>query len=239
MSDLIKQNQAPAYLAEMTNDIGIDDIKSYIRPKFLKVVQPIGSLAEEFDKGTVIRMPDKEVLLEPGGTALVTPIFLWKEWGEWYDLKANSPNPVRRRTLDKNDPMVELARKQIRVPDPDHPGLELSYNESINFILYLHEREELVCATFTRGEHKTGRQLAELIALRNVPIYAGIYEMTVGVHKSRDQKKAWQGLNFNNYGYVDKETFDKFKPHFEVYKRSVDRIEVVAPADDDDSKDEF
>src|SRR5690606_12150866 len=158
----------------------------------------------------------KELYFPAGESFHVTPLFFFREWGLWYDIRAKVANPVKERSTD---PHSEIAKRAMSreaseriIPDPDHKDAEgvplpMEYRESLIYISYIHEKNEVVAISFNKGNHRTGRNFGELISKRSragaaVPIYAGVYKFTVETLKSRDQQWKWKGFSIDNAGWI-------------------------------------
>lgn len=229
-------NAAPSFLQEYEGPSGVEELGRFVRPKYLRIVQGIGPLSDQYDKGTVLLTSGQnmEVFQPPTGAFLLIPVFHWTSWGIRYDFNANMKNSIKEETFDPDSEIAKIAMdwenpEGREVDDPDHPGLKLSYQELLNYIFYLPETNQAVGITFSGGEHKTGRTLGELIYKRSenpanpeqkYPIFAGVYSATVGTHKSRDGSKAWKGFDFNNHSWISKEMFPRLKEEFQKFEKA-------------------
>lgn len=247
MSNDISKDVLPTYLQNYEGPTGTEDLQQYIRLPFLRVVQGIGPLADEFEPGTIILMPRKEVLFDKKTPFHFTPLYHYKEWGIWYDIKANMANPLKDRTVDPDSDLAKIAMGRDRdaktIVDPDHKDdkgnqLTLEYRESLVYIIFIHEKSLVAAITFNKGEHSHGRMLGEKIALRKdekgdtLPIFSGTYSAISGVHKSRDGKWTWKGFDIDNAGWVSQEDFDRFKKMFLEFVEK--RESIIIEQDNDD-----
>lgn len=239
--------ELPAFLADAKADDTVQDLKKYVRPPYLSIVQAIGDLKKKFPEGTIVstRNGIATEYAPKDATLVVTPVFYYKDWGIYYDKKAGKKNPCKERTLDPNHRIAQIATdwrnsERMTEDDPENKGLSLRYMETIYFVLYDHEREDIFVVAFRGGEHKTGRVLGELIARRDKPLYAGVYSMKVDTHKNKTNDE-WYGFAPNNLGWVQTdEMYNKLKELFKsissAYKEAA--LVVEETVDYEDSSEE-
>lgn len=245
------QNDVPDYLkkyaSEYEGDKGVGDLKNYIRPTYLRIVQGIGDLSEIFPPGTVVKMPSKEKMADATDKLLMTPVFWYKEYGLWHHINAKQPTPIvdgtrsvdpqcegalliQKAIREKNFSLLEIPYDDPKMVDPKTgTPLMMTWKESIVYCLYCHNTKEAVVVVFNGGEHFTGRNFGELIALRKeMPLWAGIYAFTIGLHKSKRNPAlpAWRGFNTNNAGWASEEQLVQFEQEFKKFKEAFDASQL-------------
>lgn len=211
----------PAHLQQYQGPtIGTELLGRYIIPPRLKIIQPIKmtDAYKDYAEGTCLMVPNLQmvsnVLVDDrtkkitGGDRYFyfTPIFFYPEFCIWNSLDTKGELPmIRERTSDPRHPIAIRARSMNREDkQPERPdGKPMQYVEHLNFIVMLyHDNQEInmkpVLMTFVRGEHRTGRKLAEWIKARKAPaIYAGVYQAIVEKHKNQKGQE-WWGFNIDN-----------------------------------------
>jgi len=216
-NEIIKtQTQLPGFMTE-DREMGVSELRQFIIPPRLKVVQPMSSeqYTEKFNKGDVVLAPQL-VLVAPITMDSVTkrptksgqpfnfvPLFFFPEYLAWNPLESKGTLPaVRERSLD---PQSEIARKARNPETREEPCPEVAravirYQEHLNFIMLLVNTGDTagipVVASFSRGEHRTGTNLASLIAMRRAPIFGCVFEATSKLRSN--SKGEWYGLDITN-----------------------------------------
>ena len=218
MNDVIKSEQMnlPGFMASDL-EMGVSELKKFIIPPRLKVVQPLSGeqYTEKFNSGDVVLAPQL-VLVAPiimdsvtkrptksGQPFNFVPVFFFPEYLAWNPLESKGTLPaVRERSLDPQSDIARKARNpQTREePCPEVAKAVIRYQEHLNFIMMLMGTGDTagipVVMSFSRGEHRSGTNLASLIAMRRAPIFGCVFEATSRLRTN--SKGAWYGLDITN-----------------------------------------
>lgn len=243
-NELAKQHQvsgvpaAPDY-AKVSDDHSIDELKQYVRPPRVKIIQSMSSddLKEKFGVADTILVPDNVLIMaaardgkgnaQPGATEpfLFTPIFYFTEFCLWNPLELkNDLPPIRERSFDANSQVAARARdwNNKTMPCPENPSYECEFCEHMNFVIHIQGYPEPCVMTFSRGEFKAGVNFATLAKLRKqgagVPLYANIFAANLTYRQGK--KGNWYGLDISNPtgdAYVGEEAFHRYKAMHEEY----------------------
>lgn len=216
--------------------IGVADMLKYIRPPFVKIVQGSAdkTLKQKYKEGSLVLAQNDELLLDANAVMTFTPVYFFTEYITMNPIELKGTQPmIRARSFDPNS---EIARKaldpstrneQIGVDASTGKPLILSHQEVLCFFLKVHSRsdggevpEDVVLLTFSRAEWRTGSRLARLIAQRNKPVFSGVYEAQIGIH--RNTQHDWYGLDIDNpkeptSPWVDQELYEKLKKTYDVF----------------------
>lgn len=242
---------APAYL-QVEDDHSVDELKHYIRPPRVKVIQSMSSdeLKQKFGVADTILVPDNVLIMEaardgkgnvqPGNTQpfLFTPLFFFTEFCVWNPLEMKDQLPaIRERSTDPNSAIAKRARdwNNKTMPCPENPEHECEFCEHMNFIIHIQNYPEPCVMTFSRGEFKAGVNFATLAKLRKqgtgVPLYANVFAANLTYRQGK--KGSWYGLDVSNPDgdtspYVGEEAFNRYKEmHAQFAKDYADsKIEV-------------
>jgi hypothetical protein len=228
--------QAPSYLSNFQGETGDELVQDYVKASlpFLKIVQGSGPVGDEFDKGTVLRMPEKEIIMKPGDKVIVTPLMIVPDFSLRYDFKTpqgKAGKVVKERTYDTNSQIAKMCEpwsKALRqIDDPENPGFKLEYRRSYIHVLYFWERGEegeVFFLSLGGGEDETFRAFTKLRQMRGkgLPIYCGKYQMSIETHpKSFDNGFKWKGPDFINAPtpFCTDEEFAKMKDLHEKFMK--------------------
>ena len=236
----------PDYM-KVADDHSLDNLKQYVRPPRIKVVQSTSDekLREIFGIGSVILVPDNTLILEPirdgmgniqyGTTPgfLFTPIFCFTEFCLWNPIQTKGRLPaIRERSFDPNSRVAARARdfNNRTFPCPEEPAYNCVYCEHINFIVHIHGQKEQCIFTFSRGEFKAGTTLAGLAKMRAVPLFGNIFSGRLAARKNA--KGSWVGVDCTNPDegspFVGEEAFQMYarlnKEYADLYNEK--RIDV-------------
>lgn len=189
---------------------GLETVVKMVRPPYCKILQKATSdeLLDAYGKGTALRMPDRGVLAEKGNSLVVTPVFMFTEYKTWtpYELKGQIPAVIGRSL----DPRGAIA---LRALDPDRRIEEIEWGEKrlrvkvkhvehLVFLMVLHDHpltdDGLIAFSFSRGEHKTGVSLCNLVKQRKASIWAGRYVLTPSVEVRKNTAGEWHGFDVDN-----------------------------------------
>ena len=208
MSEIAKTDSSiPSYLQQYEGDLapGQEALSEYTSLQYLKIVADMSKelKKEGFREGTVLLMPAKEVIAEPGDSFTFVPLFFYPQ--------AELRNPIAcepfvlERTIESTSELMLRARsrnpEERTIQSPTHPDKIATYTELMCFVIQITSGpcEGSICiATFSKGEFKTGKALATLIRQRGarIPMFAMQFTAKCGEH--RNTEHTWWGLNFNN-----------------------------------------
>jgi len=237
-------DQIPDFMKN-EEDLGIELLKEYVRPPFIKIIQSQASkdLKDVFNEGDVISSPSNSIIAEmpcndkgrplDGATAVfkVVPLLFWPEWATWNSIKLKGIEPaIKYRTLDPNDPIVAKARSSKLRSEPHPNYLDSSeYNvrhvEHLNFLVVLkdHALEKTpMVISFSRGGFGDGCKFSGLLKMRNAPIYGCIFEAVVSLRPN--PAGDWYGISMRNpiegTGWItDKEEYEAMKALHDEYEK--------------------
>lgn len=235
-NELQVKEERPNFLAQVEGDSSTDSLDQFMQVSMIKLVQKqsANELLEEFGMGQPILNP--EMIPIPSPFKFV-PVLFYPQWMKWAPLESGEG------ILDSSlDPHSEVARKaQNRATwfeDRDDGKGKNRYVEHLNFIVLLPEVHSApVVLSFAKGEHRTGRRLANLIKVRNAPIYSGVYTATPKLRPPRSGNQ-WYGFDIDNAGWVSsQEEFDTYKAIYEDVKARQDKIAIDFESGDDPIED--
>jgi hypothetical protein len=229
----------PDYL-KVEGDTSIDDLKQYIRPNRVKVIQSMtdDELKNAFGLASVIVVPENLLIMSaakddkgnpnPGTTPpfLFTPIFHFTEFCSWNPLEAKGQLPaIYERSFDPTSLVARKARdfRARTEVHPDNPDWKLTHCEHINFIVMIQGLHEPCVLTFSRGEFKAGTSFAGIIKARYpVPLYGNVFAANLAYRQGK--KGNWYGLDISNppgeeSPFLGEETFQAYRLLYEEYKR--------------------
>lgn len=244
MSTEISKNMSasmPAHISKEDKPQGVSDIKNYVRPPRLKIVQFQKSDAyDKFDPGTLIIVPQCAVINMP---FTFTPLFFFPEWCAWNPIQMRSMLPViRERTFNPQSSLAAKSKNssQRTFDCPENKEYKCTIKEHLNFLVMIHGNTDVqnipVVMTLISGEYKTGQKLLSMIQLRNASIYACIFEANVDKSKPRvNELGKWFGFDFINPDkpWVEKEAeFNVYKILHESYANSHANQAIVVEHDD-------
>lgn len=219
--------------------LGLDALKQYVVPPFIKIVQKQAGdeLLQSFGTGDVILSPANAMIAEmprdnkgrvlDDATASfkIVPVLFYPEWLTWNPIELKgTEQSIRYRTLDPNDAVVSKARAPAlrSEPHPTNPEMKIRHVEHLNFLVILYDHPlgtEPCILSFSRGEWKSGSKFAGLIKMRKAPIYGCVFEAVLG-HRKND-KGDWWGFNMCNPSegspWVKKEEYETFKAIHEEF----------------------
>lgn len=237
----------PDYL-KVEGDHSLDGIKQYVRPPRVKVIQGTSDekLKQLFGVGDVVLVPDNICVISADrdnkgnvvvGTTrpfIFTPLFFFNEFCLWNPIQTKGKLPaIRDRSNDPNSAIAARARdfKNREMPCPEDPKYNCVFCEHMNFIIHIAGQPEHCILSFLRGEFKAGQTFAALLKVRNVPMYANIFEAHLAQRKN--DKGEWFGLDISNPSggtspFVGEEEFKAYKLCYEEYASlyKEDKIEV-------------
>jgi hypothetical protein len=246
----------PAFMQE-EHDLGVADMKRFIVPPRLKIVQPLskGVYAEKFNPGDLVMTPAAQLIigldvdakkraLATSQQVIFTPLFFFAEFCAWNPLETRGNLPaIRERSFDENSMVAKRCRDaNLRFePCPEMLEKNIRFVEHLNFLIQIHTEDMLlppVIISFSKAEHTVGRNFMNLIMMRRAPIYGCKFAMNVA--QRENQKGVWFGLDVDNPpeavgGFIDNiEMFNALKAiHLELKAAHNDK-NIVVDFDDDD-----
>lgn len=242
--------QVPAYMQQDVG-AGTELLAQYIMPPMLKVVQKMAKdeLLAKFDVASVIVMPNQELLFDPKeGTPFEFVIIgFYVEFISWNPLERSGESPIRERTTDPHSELAAKCRDQKRWLEPlpkaptDDKQLFIRNVEHLNFIVII--ESEVVepiphIISFSRGEHKTGRLLANKVKMRRGPLYGARFAATAsqGGDGRKNAKGSWAGLDIVNADdpWVGEDKYEAYKAMSNEISRAMNGGKVQAQYDVDD-----
>lgn len=219
-SELVKNMEAPAWLSS-DEPRGTEDLKSIVVPSRLKVMQPQTQdteLAEIFNLGDVVLIPEKELIHQVGGEAVsFVPVLFYREWCTWNPLKMQGTLPfIRNRSFDPNGDIARLSANEDTRTEacPENPKEDLRHMAHLNYLVMLRGvggSQLPVLMTFVSAEFKIGRRFANLVIARNAPLYTGVYQFKTSERSNQSGK--WYGYDITNAPepWVKEEEFAIYK----------------------------
>lgn len=253
----------PEWLQEQ-EVMGVEELKQYIRPSRLKVVQPLSGAAfkEQFNEGDVVLLPQM-VCVAPqlmnernkptgkGAPFHVVPLFFFAEWCAWNPLqmKGTLP-PIRDRSFDPNSAIARKAKvKELWFePCPENPEYNVRYVEHLNYLMLVVGDNPAagmeVVVGFSRGEYRSGSTFSGLLHMRNASPFGCIFEARVGFRTN--PKGDWYGIDMSNPSaesgmpawVADAEMYDKLRlRHLELKEAHAQQL-IIVERDDDEFEEE-
>ena len=208
--------QKPDWLVDQPVE-GLEELKQYVRPPFLKVVQKAAGedLLSKFSKGDLILVPQNLLVAayNDGNPEHFTfvPIFFYPEFCVRSPIELKGQVPF---ILDRSlDPRSEIAhrckspelRTQERYQFNGHT-MTVTYVEHLNFVVFMPDHpmfsEEAMILSFTKAEWKTGARLSSLIKMRKASVFDCVFEANVCTTPRQNAKGSWHGLDIDNPGDV-------------------------------------
>jgi hypothetical protein len=193
-------DERPSFLAvaDGQKPMGHDDLKAFVRPPRLKVVQKMSKppFTDNNVEGDLILVPqlitvapiDRDEQNRPGKQGrpfFFVPVFFFPEWISWNPLKLKGSEPaIRERSFD---PRSDIARKsrdpQLRsekMPGTSDDELKIKHQEHLNFVIMLLSDDPTggmpIVMSFAKTAHKHGSNLCSLIAMRKADVFACVFQ---------------------------------------------------------------
>ena len=227
-TDIDKVPTNPNFLAAyIEEDTSLDALEEHVSVPRFKLIQPTteAELKSTFGEGSAIVRPGDTLVVKYEGNKNMdahtefdfVPLFFFKEWATWRDLKGSGP-----MILDRSfDPGSNIAvwsknKKTRKVPYAGHEHLQDSdpsklYNshvEHIRFLGTVYGDHPLagtpVVLSFERGEWSQGQNFIDAIGLRRIkindeyakmPLWSQVWRMKTVYHNPEADKK-WFGFSF-------------------------------------------
>jgi hypothetical protein len=210
---LIKSDMEPLpdYLSTEVEKVGVDQIKNFVKPPRLKVIQAQSdsTFTDQFQPGDVIIVPQM-LLVSPlgkdasngkpnevGQPFTVQPIFFFPEWCVWNPLETKGTLPMLgERSLDPNGQLAIYSRDPSKreFVCPTAPQYKCKIQEHLNFVFLIDG--EAVIASFHRGSYTAGQTLLTLIQMRDKSLFACKFQAQSTFQSNKKGK--WYGLTFTN-----------------------------------------
>lgn len=212
--------EATAFLANFAEeDKSLDTMQQYrIVPRF-KVIQPTSdkALKDKFGEGTALVRPGDTVAWKDGDEAFeFVPLFFWTEFCKWADLRDKENHMIMETSYDPTSPIAKKSkgaetRTEVYEGQEGKPVSDqwkYRYVEHLRFVGIIYGDHPLsgvqVALSFERGEFFQGTSLITAITMRkhtidgkkvNVPLWAQVWELSVGYREKGDNRK-WYGFDF-------------------------------------------
>lgn len=254
--------QLPAHLQRESGAParGTELLSKYVVPPRIKIVQQLklSELFQNYPEGTalMVMQPQMQIVAEmqfnqmhqptQGKPFYFCPLFFYPEFCIWNPLKARGQLPtIRDRSTDPDGQIARMARtpglrEQVC---PEMPEEKITFNEHLNFIVIIiyHDNPEVfkpALISFVRGEHRTGRKLAEWITARRADMFGCVFQAFVEKHKNTKGQN-WYGFNIDNPAEIspwieDAAIFGEFERLHVQYRDNHKQGLLQASYDDDD-----
>jgi hypothetical protein len=202
---MIAGAKMPDFIEAEDRGAGTEGLGKIIRPPRVKIMQSNrGSNFKQFKEGSVILSPAGVELAEVGQPFWFVPLLYYPEYlttNPW-KLKATLPM-VRARSLDPESEIAQKSRDKDRRkadPCPEDSKEFLTHQEVFTFICLIMGQAPIpTVLSFARAEHGKGRNLAQLIMMRNpAPLYACVFEGVVPETQRKNDQGQWYGLDVTN-----------------------------------------
>jgi len=229
---------------------GLDEIKQYVRPPYIKIIQKTAAaeLLAAFSTSDVVLSPTNAVITEHDrdskgrivegsiSSFKFVPVMFWAEWCTWnpYKLKGQEP-AIIYRTTDPNDPIVAKSKsKQLRLEPhpkyPEDPTMQIRHVEHLNFLVCLYNHGlggEPCVMSFAKGEHFSGQKFASLIKMRKTSLFNCVFEAVV-TYRPGDGSGDWYGLDIVNPSDAVPWVTKDEQPIFEQLHDDFDKLRVAS-----------
>jgi hypothetical protein len=241
----IKNDNLPAHLQDNFGIEATKDYISPLRIKTVQALsKKLTDLG--FEEGDLVAVPlnimlapvekvegrgGKEKRGDAGKPFFFVPLLFWAEYCLWNPRETSGTlDMIRERTYDNESELARKAKDPKKrgsmicpeMPQKDGKPLYCKYVEHLNFIILLqgmpeHELNSVpLLLSFSSGEHNQGRQLCQLMKLRNAPICGCRY---MGQSRLRERNdNAWFGIDVNNPMADTVKPFVDDPEEFAVYK---------------------
>jgi hypothetical protein len=242
---------APDFIKRGKEALGTERLAQFVTPPLFKVVQKQSddALQDAFGKGTTILRPADVVVAKAGTPFHIIPIIQYPEYVTWAPIELKGQVPaILARTLDQKS---ELARKATNRDTWIEQGYKFNdrtiekvrHVEHITFIVALFNHEiGLMPAvmSFARAEHKSGRQLASMIKMRQADMFGCVFEAVVNPEPRKNEKGSWFGWDIRNPTVegvapwvTDKELYDNLAKLNKDFEEAYQNNLLRANYDDD------
>lgn len=200
---------APDFMEEDANT-GMTELRKYVRPSRIKVVQDKRTDAyKQYKPGSVVLTPQGIVVAEIGQPFWLVPIFFYSEYCTINDYRLKDQKPmIRERTLDPNSIIARKSRSNDTrfEKDPDFgpdKDFKMRHTEFLVFLSIIVRTPGLaatpVALSFSRGEYGAGQNFASLIdARRPRPIFGCVFQGTVSETPRKNAQGDWYGIDITN-----------------------------------------
>lgn len=203
---------APDFIKRGTEKEGASRLAQFVSPPILKIIQKqtADELLERFGKGTTILHPAGVVVAPANQPFFFTPLIQYPEYLTWAPIEMKGQVPA---VLDRSiDPASALARKATNRStwieenyvfgegDERKVIKKVRHVEHITFIVVVHGDFGLqpCVMSFSRAEHKTGRNFASLLQMRNADVFGCVFQATVSSTARTNEQGSWHGWDIEN-----------------------------------------
>lgn len=218
---ITKVNVNPDYLAKYAEQDNSLDVLKECRtlPRF-KIIQATsdGELIKNFGVGTAIIRPGDAMICKHGenpDSFDFVPLFFFREWAKWRDLKGTGPMVLDRSfnptsLLAQNSANSDLRKELYAGQESldDKSKMYYAYVEHLRFIGVIYGEHPLVgipvTLSFERGEWGQGKNFISAVSLRrqiindnsiDVPLWAQVWKLST-IHHAPDATRKWYGFKF-------------------------------------------
>jgi hypothetical protein len=229
----------PSYLAQyVENDKSKDALNQYRVVPRLKIVQGTAGteIQQKFQPGAIILWPNQAIVADldrktrkSDRMVRLQPLVFYTDFCQFADIKDKQSPTIITRSFD---PGSEVAQKARSIEGrKEKYGKEDQYTyrfcEHLNFICMIRGEHdlagEMVAMVFARGEFTVGRNFATRIAMIKAPLWAQLWEITVG-WRDRGGDKKWFGIDVAEVPEED----ERIIPEEEVEKSLAAHEELLA-----------
>jgi hypothetical protein len=223
--------------------IGTEALSRVVVPPRLKVVQATSSpeLLSEFSAGDLIISPQNvKICDKDNGEFNFVPIYFWTEFISWNPLQMKGQlDAIRDRSMDINSEVAKkcLSPKHWFETCPENKEYKIRNCEHLNFVVMPigvdGVAETPIVVSFSRAEHKVGRNFAGLIKMREADIFACVF--TANVEFKHNTKGQWHGLNIHNPSSMSQwvENEEKYNFYKELHEKYAEAEISVAYEEDE------
>ena len=240
----------PAFLAEhAASDESLQDLKKDVIVPYLKITQAMTSdeLKDKVGGDGVACIPSAQAIIaKKGEPFLFVPLFFFKEFCKWKDLKDKEGSAILERTFDPTSDLAKRAQDKLLRKEKyeHHDDWYFRYVEHLNYVGVIYKHESFGTAPlvigFSRGSHGTGRSFATAISMRKIrneeqvftpPLWSQVWEMKVE-KRTNQNSQSWWGLGFGNpnVSYIEQEEAPLFKQahldHKKLFQENRLKVEV-------------
>lgn len=237
--------------------VGTEALGRFVQLPLFKIVQPQSTkMLEKFSAGDVVFLATGDVLADAivdakgkfqAGTPFhFVPLMFYVEYCAWNDIDKKDAPAIFARSFDENSEIALKAKDSERREerDPEDEDLTITYSEHLNFVVQIYDHGnpldgQVGVFSFSRGNHKDGRQLAKLIKMRAASPFECVFKACAADRRRDDYK--WFGLDISNPDpdsgvspwIADAETRELFAQKHEELKSLVKTDRLRTDPDDD------
>ena len=216
-------DQLPTYLAE-TADEGRDQLGEAQQTSHVKCVQMMSDaeLVDEFGAGSVVIMPDRQLIATAGEPFDAVTLFFWASFEQWRDIKDKSGGPIEAQTVD---PDSQIARN-CKVPRyteayQTDPSMSYRFCTCLNFLIELPVGRAVL--SFRRGGMARGNQLRGYLYRRGGPIWSHRVTFSSEQQSNRDGQR-WFQITHNTAQFIAESEVDHHRAAYTEAAAAHDRF---------------